>query len=204
MKTIPRFLAALAALAAVSCGLGRQVEETANMADCDYQYRSVTDVKIAGVGISRELSLLEAGRILAPVLIGGTAESLPVSCTVNLDVTNPNSTTAGFSALDYELVVDGIGYTEGSVTRGMSLAPGDAGVMSIPVTFDVAALLKDDRRETTIRLVRNLAAIGGVEGVSGEQPSDLTLNIRPSFNIGGELVPSAVTLPIHFSFGGKE
>jgi hypothetical protein len=211
MKKLPRFftMTALAAalIAAVasttsSCDVLQQMQQTYNMVNCKYDFHSLTDVSVAGINVSKGLSLLDAPRIMN-LLSGGAPQSLPVICTVNIDVTNPGTDPAVMNGMDYVLAIDGIDFTSGSMTNQFSLTPGGAGVLPLAMSFDVAALLRGETRDAALGVVRNLAGISGLSAVSADQPSKVTLNSRPSFNVGGQRVTSPVFIPVSFSFGGK-
>jgi len=147
------------------------------------------------------VSLLDAPRILG-LLAGGGSGSLPVSCTVNLDVQNPGTTAALMNGMEYALAIDGVHFTSGNVAQQLTVAPGGTGVLPLAMSFDVAQLLKGESRNAVIGAVRNLAGLGGIGG-GGSESSRVTLSLRPSFDVGGRLIASPVAIPVNFSFGGK-
>jgi LEA14-like dessication related protein len=156
---------------------------------------------VAGINVSQGLSLLDAPRIIS--LMSGNAASIPVVCTVNLDVQNPNATDAILSGMDYTLAIDGIDFTSGTMSQQLSVAPGGTGVLPVVMAFDVATLLRGESRDAVMGVVRNLAGLGGLGAVSSGEQSKVTLNIRPSFNVAGSRVSSPVFIPVSFSFGGR-
>ncbi len=209
MKRAPRFLAAVATLVAVgaaslatSCDVVRQLAGTYNMTNCKYELRSLTGVSVAGIDLSRSLSPLDTPRILG-LLAGGSSTSLPVACTVNLDVQNPGTSAAILNGMEYVLAIDGVDFTSGSVASQLSVAPGATGALPISMAFDVAALLRGESRDAVMGVVRNLVAMSGLSSVGTDSPSRVTLNIRPSFNVAGRSVASPVFIPVGFSFGGR-
>ncbi len=183
-----------------SCDVVKQLAGTYNMVNCKYDFRSLTGVSVAGINVS-QLSLMDAPRILN--LLSGGATSIPVGCTVNLDVNNPNATDAILNGMDYALAIDGVDFTSGSVAQQLSVAPGGTGVLPLAMAFDVATLLKGESRDAVIGVVRNLAGLSGLGAVKNDQASKVTLNIRPSFDVAGHKVTSPVMIPVNFSFGGK-
>ncbi len=208
MKRTPRFFAALAMLltisvmsATTSCDVLKQVASTYNMVNCKYDFRSLTGVSVAGINVSQGLSLLDAPKIMN--LLSGNTASIPIGCTVNLAVQNPNATEAVLGGMDYVLAIDGVDFTTGSVSQQLSIAPGGEGTLPLAMTFDVATLLKGESRDAVMGVVRNLAGLSGLDAVKSDRPSKVTLNIRPSFNVAGRRVTSPVFIPVNFSFGGK-
>ncbi len=157
---------------------------------------------MAGIDISRGLSPLDAPRILG-LLAGGGPTSLPVNCTVNLDVQNPGTSDAILNGMEYVLAIDGVDFTSGALARQLSVAPGATGSLPLAMSFDVAALLRGESRDAVMGVVRNLVAMSGLASVGTDSPSQVTLNIRPSFNVAGRSIASPVFIPVSFSFGGK-
>ena len=198
-------LAMTIALAVVSmstsCDVLKQVAGTYNMVNCKYDFRSLTGVSVAGINVSQGLSLLDAPKILN--LLSGGSASIPVGCTVNLAVHNPNTTEAVLGGMDYVLAIDGVDFTSGSLSQQLSIAPGGEGTLPLAMAFDVATLLKGESRDAVMGVVRNLAGLSGLDMMKSDQPSKVTLNIRPSFNVAGRRVTSPVFIPVNFSFGGK-
>ncbi len=169
------------------------------MVNCKYDFRSLTGVSVAGINVSQGLSLLDAPKILN--LLSGNAATIPVGCTVNLDVANPNATDAILNGMDYTLAIDGIDFTSGSVSQQLAISPGATGTLPLAMTFDIATLLKGESRDAVVGVVRNLAGLSGLGAVSSDEPSKVTLGIRPSFNVAGRTVTSPVMIPVSFSLG---
>ncbi len=208
MRRFPRYLTALAMLLAAgtvstipSCDVLKQMQGTYNMVNCKYDFRSLTNVSVAGINVSQGLSLLDAPRILN--LLSGGAASIPVGCTVNLDVQNPGTADAILNGMDYVLAIDGIDFTSGSLSQHFSIGPGATGMLPLAMSFDIATLLRGESRDAVIGVVRNLVAMSGLASVGNAESSKVTLNLRPSFNVAGRTVASPVFIPVSFSFGGK-
>ncbi len=209
MRRTSRFLYVLAMVLAVtaattfttSCDILKQAQGTYNMVNCNYDFRSMTGISVAGINVSQGLSLMDAPRILN--LLSGNTASIPVACTVNLDVNNPNATDAILNGMDYVLAIDGIDFTSGSVSQQLAVAPGATGSLPLAMAFDVATLLKGESRDAVMGVVRNLVGMSGLAAVGSSEPSKVTLNIRPSFNVAGHKVSSPVFIPVSFSFGGR-
>ncbi len=185
----------LAAASLFSCdALKRQAVGAYNMTKCDYDFRSLTNLSVAGVD-PLNMTLLDAPKLLG--LLSGGATSIPVKATVNLDVHNPNSTEALLNGLDYVLSIDGIDFTAGSVSHQLSVMPGQRGSLPLDVMFDVATFLKGESRDAVTGIVKNLMGMG-------TEPSKVTLGIRPSFMVAGRKVTSPIMIPVNFTFGGKK
>lgn len=196
MKTTKLLVCTLlaATLAATSCDVARQARGAYNMVNCKYDFISIANVSVAGIDPSR-MSLADAPRLLS--LLSGGVQSIPVDFTLNLGVTNPGSTEAMLSGMDYVLAVDGVDFTSGSAVRGLTVAPGGTGTLPLSVAFDAATLLKGEAREAAAGIVRSLTGTGG-------EASKVTLRIRPSFDVAGRKISSPSFIPIEIGFGGNK
>jgi LEA14-like dessication related protein len=177
-----------------SCDVARQAQGAYNMVKCDYSYASMSGLSVAGINPSN-MTLLDAPKILG--LLSGSATSIPVGFTVNLDVKNPNATEAMLNGMEYVLAIDGIDFTTGALQQQLSVPAGATETLPLTMAFDVASLLKGDTQNAAVNAIKNLIGMG-----SGES-SNVSLNIRPSFDVAGYQVVSPVFIPISFNFGGK-
>lgn len=195
MKTLKLLLCTVMLAGMASCDVARQAQGAYNMVNCKYDYNSLTDLSVAGINVSKGLSLLDAPKILN-VLTGNTS-SVPLGFTVNLDVNNPNATEALLNGMDYILSIDGIQFTTGSLDRQLSIPAGGKGALPLAMSFDIATLLKGETHDAVAGVVKNFVGIGS-------EPTNVSLQIRPSFMVAGYKVTSPVYIPIPFSFGGKK
>lgn len=114
-----RFAAFCAALLAfTACDVVKQAEGLYNMTQCEYEYDSVTDLSLAGVNLSGELTPLQIARLLG--VLGGGASELPMGFDLNLGISNPNSSAAQIGAMDYILEIDGYGLLPAVSVRGFA------------------------------------------------------------------------------------
>lgn len=178
-----------------SCDVARQAQGAYNMVNCKYEYRSLGNLAVAGVNVSNGISLLDAPKIVNALT--GDMSSVPLGFTVNLGVTNPNASEAILNGLDYILSIDGIDFTSGVVENQLSIPAGGTGTLPLAMNFDVASMLKDDSRNAVSNILKNFVGLGS-------EASNVTLNIRPSFNVAGYKVTSPVYIPVSFRFGGKK
>ncbi len=181
-------------IAMASCDVAKQAQGAYNMVNCKYDYQSLNNFSVAGINVSKGISLLDAPKIVN--LLTGNLSSVPVGMTVNLGVTNPNQTEAMLNGLDYVLAIDGIDFTSGALQQQLSVPAGGTGTLPLAMSFDIATLLKGDTHTAVANVVKNMVGIGS-------DASKVTLNIRPSFMVLGQKVTSPVYIPISFSFGGK-
>lgn len=113
-----------------------------------------------------------------------------------MDVTNPNTSAALLNKLQYEVNIDDIHFTNGTLDKVVNIAGGATQTIPLTVGIDVATLMQNNSQTALLNIVKNIA------GISGEK-STVSLSLRPTFNIAGQLVTSPVAIPVSFSFGGK-
>jgi len=176
------------------CNVAKQVGEAYNLTQCRYDYNSVSQLNLAGIELSKGVSLTTVPQVVA--FLTGSRSSVPLNLTINLDVTNPNATTAALQGLDYILKIDNIEFTRGAVNQALNVPSGSTRILPLTIGVDLATLLSGDSGNAVQNIVKNLA------GISGDK-STVSLQIKPSFRIGTRVVPSPQYIPITFSFGGK-
>ncbi len=183
--------AALAVAMLAACNVTKDLESAYNLKDCKYTYRSISNIKVD----NKELSLMNTPKILA--LLAESPSSLPLAFTLNLNVQNPNATAAAFQAMEYKVAIDSLAFTEGRITEPFSVNAGETKTLSVAIGTDVGHLFSGESRNAMLRIVQNLIGIGSKE------QSTVTVQLRPTFNIGGVPITSPVYIPVSFKVGGK-
>lgn len=179
----------------VSCDSIQQgLSSTYNMINCEYNYRSISGLTVSGMNLSNGLSVTSIPKITS--ILSGTATSIPLNFTLNMDVKNPNQSAAAFNGMQYILSIDGIQFTSGSVNQSMNIASGETKTLPITIGVDLATLMKNNSKDAVVDIAKNFIGIGTKE-------SKVSLQIKPTFMIGTTAVASPVYIPINFSFGGK-
>lgn len=192
-KRILALLAIVVTLA--SCDATKQqVSGMYNLVNCKYSYQSISDLSISGINASNGLSLTSIAKVTS--LLSGKQESIPFNFTLNVDVNNPNTSAALMSGMDYIISIDDIQFTTGSVNQSLNIGAGQTQVLPISIGLDLATLMKDNSKSAVMEIAKNFLGIGS-------QQSKVSVQLRPTFNIGQSKVPSPVYIPLSFSFGGK-
>jgi len=179
------------------CDVARQVGGAYNVIHCKYDYNSISSINLAGIDINQGLSVTNIARATALLSGGGSTSSIPLNFTLNLDVTNPNQSAAFLNGLDYILSIDNVQFTTGSLNQTLNVPAGQKGLLPLSIGFDLATFLKGDSKDAVVGIVKNFVGIG-------DQKSNVSLQIRPTFMIGNTAVPSPAYIPVSFAFGGKK
>lgn len=192
-----RILAALIlATILISCdSLQKGLMSTYNMVNCEYNYKSISGLSVSGINLSNGLSITAIPKITS--ILSGTATSIPMNFTLNLDVKNPNQSEALLHGLQYIISIDGIQFTTGSLNKTLSIASGQSQTLPLSIGFDLATLMKGESKDAVIDIAKNFIGIGS-------KKSNVTVQLKPSFKVGNSMVASPVYIPVKFSFGGSK
>ena len=197
MKNLKQTVLLFVALFAFSgCDLSKQAQGAYNMTQCKYDYNSISSLSLSDVDLSKSSNLLMLLPTLTKILTG-SASSIPMGFTVNLDVTNPNKSAAMLNGLQYILKIDDVQFAAGAMDKSLNIASGGTQVMPLSFSIDLATLLSGDSKNAAQNIVKNFIGIGN-------EKSKVSLSIKPTFKIAGKSIASPSYIPISFSFGGMK
>jgi len=177
------------------CEITKGLQSIYNMKSCEYQYKSISNLKVSNINLSNGISILQVPQILA--ILSGTASSIPLDFTLNLDVHNPNATAAAFQTLQYIIHIDDVEFTNGRLTQPFNVGAGETQQLPINIGVDIATLISNNSQTAILNIVKNFIGIGN-------DKSAVTVQLKPTFNIGGSPVTSPVFIPVSFTFGGNK
>jgi len=172
------------------CDILKQIGNAYAMTQCTYACNSVSHLSVAGIDLSKQLSPLDLLRITP--LLTGTAKSVPMKFTMNIDITNPNGVEAGLQGMQYILSIDGVQFTTGEVNDKLSVPALSTQMMPLSMGFDLATLLSGASKDAVVNIVKNLAGIGSAQ-------SKVKLEIKPSFKIGNQVMTSPMFIPLEIT-----
>jgi len=191
-----RILALLAiAVTFISCeSVQKGLLSTYNMVNCEYSYKSISGLTISGINLSNGLSLAAVPQITS--ILSGSATSIPLNFTLNLDVKNPNQSEAMLHGLQYILSIDGVQFTTGSINQSLNISSGQTQALPLTIGVDLATLMKGESKNAVMDITKNFLGIGS-------KKSTVSLQLKPSFKVGTSMIASPVYIPVSFSFGGN-
>lgn len=185
----------LVATTFIGCDTIQQgLSSTYNLINCEYNYKSVTNLSVSGMNLSNGLSLTSIPKITS--ILNGSASSIPLNFTLNLDIKNPNESAAMLNGLQYIISIDDIQFTTGAVNQTLNIASGQTQTLPLVIGVDLATLMKNNSKEAVTEIAKNFLGIGS-------KKSNVTLQLKPTFKIGNTPITSPVYIPVSFSFGGK-
>ena len=181
-----------------SCDILNQVKQMETFAKCEFRLNTVQNISLAGVYIQNikkfsDVNLLDAAKITAALAQG----SLPLSLTLNVDVKNPNSTTAAMNKLEWILLIDNIEMVRGINNQRVSVSP-NGGISTLPlqITTDLKKVLSGKSSEAMLNFGCNLAGVGN-------RPTRITLKAKPSIMIANKSIAYPGYITVNNEFGSK-
>ncbi len=178
-----------------SCNVSKELTGAYNMLNCNYSYNSISGLTLSGINVSNGISVAAIPKITS--ILAGTASSIPLNFTLNLNVNNPNQTEAIFNGMQYILSIDGIQFTSGSVNQTMNIAAGKTQTLPMSIGVDLMQLMNNNSKDAVTNIARNFIGIGS-------DKSKVTLKIKPTFMIKDVPVSWPSYIPVEFAFGGKK
>jgi LEA14-like dessication related protein len=177
------------------CDITKGLQSAYTMTNCEYKYLSITDLKISNINLSNGISVLQLPQLLA--ILSGNATSIPLEFTLNLDVHNPNPSQAAFLALQYIIRIDDVEFTNGLLNRPFSVDAGKTAQLPIQIGVNIATLISNNSQSAILNIVKNFIGIGS-------EKSNVTIQLKPTFNMGNSRITSPVYIPVSFTFGGNQ
>ncbi|MDH6355549.1 LEA14-like dessication related protein [Dysgonomonas sp. PH5-45] len=179
-----------------SCGtIGNDLMGAYNMTQCEYSYKSISGLTLSGINLSNGVTAANALKLTS--VLAGKSSSIPLNFTINMNVKNPNQSAAMLNNLQYNIKIDGVNLTNGVMNQNMNIPAGNTSTMPLTIGVDVASLIKDNTQSSVVNIVKNFVGIGS-------EKSNVTVELKPSFNIGGQTIASPNYIPVSFSFGGNK
>jgi len=177
------------------CGsVGEGLNSAYNITKCEYNYKSISNLSLSGMNLSNGINVTSIPKILG--ILNGSASSIPLDFTLNLDVKNPNTTAAALNGLQYIISIDDVQFTTGRVNQSLNIAGGASQTLPLNIGVDLATLMQNNSKTAVTNIAKNFLGIGN-------EKSNVSLQIRPTFMIGNQPITSPVYIPINFAFGGK-
>ena len=182
-----------------SCDVAKQLAGTYALTQCKYDYNSIAGLTLAGINLQNINSISSLNPLSAANLLAAFASpsgSLPLNFTLNLDVSNSGAQTAILNSTNYILEIDGIEMTQGLVNQQLQIESGGKSALPIAMAFDLKQVLSGKSLDAMKNLAFNFAGIG-------DATSNVTVKLKPSFVVGGNIVNMPDYIPVSFTLNKK-
>lgn len=158
----------------------RSISQGKRLSKCEFRLESLQNIRLANVQIDKvkkltDLNLLDAGKI---TLAFARNSSLPMDMTVNIEVKNPNSKTAGLNELKWILYIDDIKMAEGESKQRFEVPANGSNILPLAVNLDLKKALQGKSRSALLKFAFNLAGFG-------KEATRVKVRAKPSFKVLG-------------------
>ena len=173
-----------------SCDVLTQVAQMANFANCTFDLNSVNHIEMLGINLSKGMSRENLNISQGLALVNAISNrSLPVTCNVNLDVSNPNSIAASMAKMDYILTLNGKQVVSTTMSNSVNVPAKSNSMVTIPVTTDLFQLFSGESADAIVNLAFKLAG-------ASSNPVNVGLQVKPYITVGNQQLayPNYITL----------
>lgn len=158
-----------------------QAASLANLVNCEYSLKNVSDLQIAGVNVKS----LTNGNITASDVVKLTSalvtKQVPMNMNVNIDIKNPTEHKAALTAMDWILDIDNAQFAQGKSPNSYTITQKTTTTVPLGVGTDLYSMFSKDG----INSLKNFVSSFKNDGTS----SKVGLRIKPSLNVGSYVVP---------------
>lgn len=184
------FLIVLVTIGLTSCDVLQQMSQMANFAKCTFDFNSVNSVEMLGLNLRKGMTRSDLNVNQAIALTRAIVnKSLPVTFNVNLDVTNPNSSPASMTKMDYILTLNDKRVIATTLDQTINVPANASNTVTIPVSTDLFQLFSGESADAIVNLAFKLA------GASSD-PVNVGIYIKPYITVGGQQLayPDYITM----------
>jgi len=172
--------------------------ELTALTKCEFSFHSAQDPGVCGININNRQSFTDFSFLDGQVIIRNVLKgTLPFNITANIEVKNPGVSTAAVNKIQWIAFIDNIQVAQGTVSDRIEVAPaGGTSIIPINIQTDLFEYLEGDNPRTMLNFALNLVD-------AGNQPTRLSMKIKPSVLIGGQSViyPGFFTVSKEFRSG---
>ena len=188
----------IVALLFTGCDVMSRIGGAYQLSQSEYRYNSLNNINLAGINLGNASSISVSNLAsIATLLAGGASrQTIPFSMTLNMDVSNPNSTAAFLDALDYAIIINDLEFVEGKMDVPIRIEPGQTNLISIPVSLDLKNLINRYSQE---RVTSEMSSFLGIT----PKETSVTVKLWPKLTVGNTLIKVPAAIPVVFNFGGK-
>lgn len=186
-RTIYFLIAAIAvsvmtASCAVFDNVMKQIGGLANLANCTYNLKNVSDIYVAGVSVKNvsngNISVADVASLTTALL----QKKVPLTMSVNVNVTNPTDKAAALTTMDWICEIDGREMVSGTTSKAYNISPNATTTVALPVSTDIYSLFSQGGINALKTFVQSFTGDG--------TNSSIKMKIKPSVNVGGVNIPS--------------
>ncbi|MBR3412990.1 MAG: hypothetical protein IKG81_09920 [Bacteroidales bacterium] len=162
--------------------LANNLSSIANLVNCEYTLKDVTNVSVAGVNVKNVTSGNISATDVVKLVSAITTKSVPLALNVNINVKNPTDKNALLTLMDWALDVATKEFATGTTNQNYNIVASKTTTVPLGVSTDLYSLFSKDGLES----LKTFASSFTSQGTS----SQLGLRIRPSVSVAGQTFKS--------------
>lgn len=199
-KRLIRFFAIAAVCSSLAaCDLLQQTLDQAaslaNLANCEYNLKNVSDLQIAGVNVKN----ITNGNITTSDVLKLTSalvsKKVPMDMNVNIDIKNPTDRNAALTTMDWILDINNTQFAQGNSNKNYTITKKATTTVPLGVNTDLYSMFSKDG----INSLKTFVSSFKNDGTS----SNVGLRIKPSLNVGSYVVPMPNYIKVEKKVGNK-
>ncbi len=175
-------------------GVGDQIVGIANLANCQYSMKNVSNVQVAGIDLNNvkngEISVKDIAMLTAAIV----SKKVPLTMNLNVDVKNPTTSDAVLTAMDYIMSIDGTDVINGTSSKSYTIRKNATTTVALPISTDIYSVCNNVNSLKTF--VQSLA--------KDETTSKIGLKLKPRINVGGVIVPIPDYITVQKTTGNND
>lgn len=175
-------------------GVGDQIVGIANLANCQYSMKNVSNVQVAGIDLNNvkngEISVKDIAMLTAAIV----SKKVPLTMNLNVDVKNPTTSDAVLTAMDYIMSIDGTDVINGTSSKSYTIRKDATTTVALPISTDIYSVCNNVNSLKTF--VQSLA--------KDETTSKIGLKLKPRINVGGVIVPIPDYITVQKTTGSND
>lgn len=178
-------------LSLFSCGINKQAQQIKALEKCDYKLLNATAITVAGTDINKLINKQSIDLVNVPALaLGYLRKDIPLRTTLNLQISNPSNELAAINNFDYIILINRQEIANGTVNQAVSIGAGQNVNVPVQLNANIYQFLADGK---TLQDITSFLS-GAAKGT--EQKGLVTLRIKPSIMVGGNLIkyPGYITI----------
>lgn len=173
------------------CTINKQVREIKTLGECKFAISSIDKIDLSGTDVKKIIQTKEINLMNMPALaLGFLTRNIPLNSSFILEITNPTKEKAAINQFDYQLFINQQELVEGTMNEQIEIPPHENISVPLEFSFNIYKFLANDAIRKDIQDFIQASGNGEVKH------AQLTIKIRPSILIGGQLVkyPSFITI----------
>lgn len=182
----------IVALVLASCGISRQTQQLKALEKCDYKIVSANNITVAGTDVRKLINEKSVNLANIPSLaLGYLRKDIPLKANLMVEITNPSTTVAAINNFDYIIQINQQELVNGTVNQRVQIDAGQSARVPVQLNVNIYQFLSNNNK-----MLDDISAFLGTAGNGNEKKGLVTLKIRPSIMVGGQLVkyPSYITI----------